>query len=122
MDNSVRPQYHTPSLALKLGYAIKKCISIERGTALRSRNIKRNRSLLSLMHLMNMEWNIRISSNALTSLYRKKINATELLPITADLVKLSQHIDKSILTLKDKVNNHDRTNKNWTRLAAMVLA
>lgn len=120
-DETCRPQYHTPSLALKLGYALKKCISIERGTALRSGNLKRNRSLLSFLHLMNMEWDIRISSNALSTLYRRKINATELLPITSDLVKLSKYIDDSILTTKLKLEN-ERSNATWTKLAILVLA
>lgn len=120
-DETCRPDFHTPSLALKLGYALKKCISIERGTALRSGNMKRNRSLLSFLHLMNMEWTIRISSNALSTLHRRKINTTELLPLTNDLVKLSKYIDESILTIKLELEQN-RSNATWTKLATLVLA
>ncbi|XP_074035307.1 uncharacterized protein isoform X1 [Leptinotarsa decemlineata] len=120
-DETCRPDFHTPSLALKLGYALKKCISIERGTALRSGNMKRNRSLLSFLHLMNMEWTIRISSNALSTLHRRKINATELLPLTNDLVKVSKYIDESILATKLELEGN-RSNATWTKLATLVLA
>lgn len=68
-----------------------------------------------------MEWTIRISSNALTSLHRRKLNATELLPITYDLVKLRKHIDKSILTSKLELENK-RSHVTWTKLATLVLA
>lgn len=121
-DSVVRPEFHTPSLALKIGFALKKCIAIERGSALRSGNIKRNKSLLSLNDLIDMEWNIRISSNALSTLHRRKFNASQLLPITDDLVKLSKHIDNEIIKYKLQVESVERNNQKWTRLATLCLA
>lgn len=121
-DSIVRPEFHTPSLALKIGFALKKCIAIQRGSALRAGNMKMNKSLLSLNDLIDMEWNIRISSNALSTLHRRKFNATQLLPITDDLVKLSRHIDNEIIKYKLEVDCVRRNNQKWTRLATLCLA
>ncbi|KAJ8956206.1 hypothetical protein NQ317_000501 [Molorchus minor] len=120
-ENFARPDFHTPSLALKIGYNLKKCISIERGSALRAGNLKRNRELLSTLHLMKMEWEIRILSNALSSLYRRKINSVQLLPLTNDLVKLSNHLDSQLTIAKADLIK-DKTNIAWTRLATLALA
>lgn len=121
-DSIVRPEFHTPSLALKIGFALKKCIAIQRGSALRAGNMKKNKSLLSLNDLIDMEWNIRISSNALSTLHRRKFNATQLLPITDDLVHLSKYIDDEIIKYKLEVENEKRNNQKWTRLATLCLA
>lgn len=120
-DLTKKPEFKTPSLALKIGYALKKCIALERGTALRAGNLTRNKSLMSFLQLMEMEWNIRISSNALSTLYNRKINAAQLLPITSDLVKLSNHLDACIAVCKRDLE-HNPSNKIWTRLATLVLA
>ncbi|KAJ8937233.1 hypothetical protein NQ314_011988 [Rhamnusium bicolor] len=120
-DNTKRPEFGISSLALKIGYALRKCVSIERGTALRPGNIKINESLLSFLHLMDMEWSIRISSNALSSLYKRKINSTHLLPITNDLVKLTSYIDNCISQTKAMLLKN-RNNSNWTHLATLTLA
>ncbi|KAG5882524.1 hypothetical protein JTB14_006796 [Gonioctena quinquepunctata] len=42
-----RPEFGIPSLALKLGYSLKKCVAIERGQALRRGDLARNKKLLS---------------------------------------------------------------------------
>ncbi|CAH1109549.1 unnamed protein product [Psylliodes chrysocephalus] len=121
-DSIARPAFHTPSLALKIGHALRKCIAIQRGNALRAGNLKKNKTLLSFKELLDMEWNIRISSNALSTLYKRKLNAKQLLPITDDLVKLSKYIDTSIMTAKLDVDSDTRDNKKWTRLATLCLS
>lgn len=121
-DMITRPEFHTPSLALKIGYSLKKCISIQRGNALRAGNLKGNKILLAFKELMDMEWNIRISSNALSTLYKRKFNSTQLLPITSDLVILSKYLDENISRTKLDVESPVRDNQKWTRLATLCLA
>ncbi|XP_050497351.1 uncharacterized protein LOC126878588 [Diabrotica virgifera virgifera] len=121
-SSNCRPEFHTPSLALKLGYALKKCVAIQRGTALRAGNMKKNKSLLSFLQLMKMEWSIRISSNAISTLYRRKLNSTQLLPITTDLVKLSNYIDTNMLKAKQELIQDYTNNYKWTRLATLTLS
>ncbi|CAH1115846.1 unnamed protein product [Psylliodes chrysocephalus] len=89
-DPTKKPEFQIPSLALKIGHAIKKCAAIERGQSLRKGDIKKNNKLLSFLDLLNLEWSIRISTHALSTLYLRKQTAADLLPITSDLVKLSE--------------------------------
>ncbi|XP_072389472.1 uncharacterized protein [Diabrotica undecimpunctata] len=121
-DETSRPQFKIPSLALKIGYSLQKCISIERGSALRSGNVKRNKSLSSFMQLMKLEWNVRISSGAVATLNKRKMNAAQLLPITNDLLKLNKYIDTYILSAKDDIESEERNHKSWVRLATLVLS
>lgn len=44
-----RPEFAIPSLVLKKGYALRKCISIEREQALRAGDLKSDKSFLSLL-------------------------------------------------------------------------
>ncbi|KAJ8961938.1 hypothetical protein NQ314_005870 [Rhamnusium bicolor] len=121
-DSITIPEFHSLSLALKIGYALKICIAIQRGSAIRAGNMKKNESLLSFKEFIEMGWNIRISSNALSTLYRRKFNSTQLLPITDDLVKLSRYIDNNIVKTKLDVESDNRDNQKWSRLATLCLA
>lgn len=115
-----RPTFEIPSLALKIGYALKKCIGIERGQALRHSNIRRDKSLKSFEKLLLLEWNVRISSNALASLHSKKLNNTELLPITSDLLILSKFLEKEIKSTREELEQNCSTSL-WTTLASLTL-
>ncbi|KAG5865996.1 hypothetical protein JTB14_006250 [Gonioctena quinquepunctata] len=88
-----RPQFKIPSLALKIGHSLKKCANFERGNALRHGDIQRNREVENFLTLMDIEWNIRIFSNALNTLHVRKLNCTQLLPITSDLIKLNKYLE-----------------------------
>lgn len=65
---------------------------------------------------MDFEWSTRISSNALSTLHARKKSAADLLPITSDLVKLGNYLDKEIKVAKEHVNT------NYSRLASLTLA
>lgn len=95
-DPTKRPEFAVPSLALKIGYGLKECLAIERGQALRRGDIGKDKQYQDFLHLLTLEWNARISSNALATLHMRKNDATDLLPITSDLVKLSNLLDKEI--------------------------
>ncbi|KAJ8964047.1 hypothetical protein NQ314_005188 [Rhamnusium bicolor] len=71
-DPTKRPEFAIPSLALKIGYGIKKCAAIERGQALRRGDLGKNKKYMAFLHLLNLEWSVRISSNALSTLYTRK--------------------------------------------------
>ncbi|KAI4470857.1 hypothetical protein MML48_1g16811 [Holotrichia oblita] len=116
-----RPEFGVPSLGLKLGHAIRKCISIERGIALRKGNLKKNKELLSFMNLMDMEWSTRISSAALSTLHQRKLNMPELLPLTSDLLTLAKYMDREILLLNTTIR-YKCTQASWNNLAVLTLA
>lgn len=116
-----RPQFSTPSLALKVGYSLKKCIAIQKGIYLRSENVQAVETLNSFLSLMDLEWSSKISSSALATLHTRKMNGTELLPLTNDLVKLNKFLNISI----DQAKCHliqDPDYRKWNRLASLVLS
>lgn len=121
-QNSVRrPEFDTPSLALKIGYALRKCAAIKRGRFLRAGNLSGNETLTSFLTLMDLEWNTRISSNALATLYNRKINATQLLPLTSDLMKLSKYLNDEIIKMQESLSECP-TIKKWSFLASLTLS
>lgn len=80
---------------------------------------KKNKSLMSFLALLDLEWSVRISSNALATLHTRPKTATELLPITSDLVKLSNYLDENI---KEIISNEHITPEMWVKLASMTLS
>lgn len=117
-----RPTYKTPSLALKIGHHLKKCVSIEIGICLRQKPCEKTslklKTLQNFQTLLEMEWATKISSNALASLYNKKLNTTELLRITEDLLKLNNYLEENIKRIID--SNPDVI--DWMDFASMVLS
>lgn len=119
-NNVRRPEFEIPSLALKIGYALRKCAGLKRGVFLRSGNLNGNERALCFLNLLDLEWSTRISSNALATMYTRKMNATQLLPITSDLIKLSQYIDSEMK--KDRIMLTDfPSHQNWNSLAVLTL-
>lgn len=116
-----RPEFSIPSLALKIGHGIRKCAGYLRGTALRRQNSGEDNSIQSFLHLMDLEWSTRISSNALSTLHNRKLNSEELLPLTTDLMKLNKHINTSISSLVQEVK-HACNQQAWNKLACLVLS
>jgi hypothetical protein len=85
-----------PSLALKVGHALRKCASIQRGVYLKEGNLRGERKMKSFLSLMEIEWVNRISSTALSTFRKNQLTKEDLLPVTSDLLKLNSHLDKSI--------------------------
>lgn len=116
-----RPQYDIPSLALKLGHHLRKCVGILRGLAIRQGCSSKDENLKNFLQLLDLEWSIRISSNALSTLYIRKMNVVELLPLTSDLLKLNKYISEQIDSRMRELTNTPDKNK-WHNLAKITLA
>ena len=89
----------TPSLALKLGYSIKKGIAILTGKALREKN---STLLTDQQHLekpMDSEWDERISHQSLSTLHGRRFNKIELLLLTKYLEIFRKYRLKQIAVL-----------------------
>lgn len=118
-----RPQFGIPSLALKIGYSLKKCANFERGNALRRGDIKKNKELESFLALMDIEWSMRISSNALNTLHVRKFNCTQLLPITSDLIKLNNYLETEIKNITKQIEKDLQPSRDtWYHLASITLS
>lgn len=116
-----RPQFDIPSLALKLGYSLRKCVSIQKGICLRNEDLTTAESLNSFLSIMDLEWSVKISSSALTSLNKRKMNVTELLPLTDDLMSLNKFLNENLLLARSNLNE-DVNYINWSRLASVTLS
>ncbi|KAG5892254.1 hypothetical protein JTB14_014624 [Gonioctena quinquepunctata] len=116
-----RTEFGIPSLALKVGYSIRKCIGIERGLCLRKGDLKRNDILLGFLSILDLEWSARISSNALATLQSRKLNAVDLLPVTGDLIKLSKFLESMIEETKNDMRR-EKSFANWSKLASLTLS
>ncbi|CAH1163346.1 unnamed protein product, partial [Phaedon cochleariae] len=120
-EEAKRTEFGIPSLALKIGYSIRKCIGIERGLCLRKGDLKRNDILLGFLSILDLEWSVRISSNALATLQSRKLNSVDLLPITGDLIKLSKFLEFMIGETKNDMKR-EKSFQNWSKLASLTLS
>lgn len=120
-SNSDRPQFNIPSMALKLGHSLRKCIAVEKGSCIRKGDVKGLERLTDLLTLMDLEWSIRVSSNALNTLHIKKINSVELLPLTEDLVKLNTFLNNKIVFHRKALELAPTKYDQWRKLALYVL-
>lgn len=95
--------FDTPSLALKIGISLKKCIIILRGLALRSYDFEKDSRLSAFLTVSKLEWEHKISSIALKTMRIRRLNRPETLPLTEDLIRLNGHIKKVIEKLINEV-------------------
>ncbi|KAJ8030334.1 hypothetical protein HOLleu_26714 [Holothuria leucospilota] len=113
--------YRTPSLALKIGHTLKKVAAIVKGHALERGDDSLYRRACGFHDLCELRWAEEISSHALRTLYERKRNNHQLLPLTGDIVCLANHTKKvaadqmSYLQLKGRSGS-------WVRLAEATLA
>ena len=89
----------TPSLALRLGHALKQCADITRGKALRGKDKYLLEDIGHFEKLMDAEWNYRVSHHSLSTLDDRKHNQPDLLPVIGDLQKLREFITAKINSL-----------------------
>lgn len=82
----------TPSLSLKLGHSLKKCVHILRGHALRRKDKDLQEDAENFEKLLESEWSHRVSHHSLNSLSTSKFNKVQLLPLADDLDKLRKFV------------------------------
>lgn len=118
--NDVRAQnFKIPSMALKLGHSLRKCAQIARGFALRKGDLKT--LIKGFMDIMDIEWRNKVSSIAVRSLLERKINSTEMLPITDDILKLNAYLDSYITIYSGNLDAGYDIPHYWAKLGAVVL-
>lgn len=122
LQQNQRTEYGIPSLAMKLGYHLRKCASALRGQALRDGDTIRDAKLKSFLDLLDLEWSVRISSNAILTLNNKKMNVAKLLPLTSDLVKLNKYVSQQIEYYTDLLTRQSSSKDAWYNLATLTLS
>lgn len=116
-----RPQLGIPSLALKLGYSLKKCAGIMLGKSIKSGDQAGERKAEAFLKLYDLEWNKRISKCALATLSQRKTNAPQLLPLTQDLVTLQSYQLRTMNELGQQLNSCPSA-EIWMKLAKVALS
>lgn len=112
----------TPSLALHIGYSLKKCVGIARGKALREKDRGLLEDVEHFGELMEAEWNYRTSHHSMTTLSDMRHNQPDLLPVTSDLQKLKEYITFKIISLTSQLQSASRPDVHtWRELSEMVL-
>lgn len=109
----------TPSLALHIGHSLAKVIEIKNGQAIRQQNQKFREDVSAFKELFEAEWTDKVSSQALTSLKERKFNKEELLPLTSDLLKLTELVCLSVKS-HTKLLQRNPTKDNWMKLSKSV--
>lgn len=84
--------YRIPSLALKIGHALKKLAKLVKRQAIESREYEKIRDIDYFSDLCNAEWGDEIARYALDTLQQRRRNKVNLLPVTSDVQKLVSYL------------------------------
>ncbi len=112
--------FDKPGLALRLGHNLKKTCSIKYGMALREDDGVGQLEADTFSKLLGNEWTDSISSVALTTLATNKFTKRDLLPLTTDLVKLAEYLDKEGKE-RMRILQTEPSAEAWRDLAEVVL-
>ncbi|ELT93915.1 hypothetical protein CAPTEDRAFT_194218 [Capitella teleta] len=124
-----KSQYDTPSLALKVGHTLKKCATILEGQRLEKQDNDGASDAVSFRRLLELNWSDEVSRCALRTITKKAMNNPKLLPLTEDIVKLSnklkQEASKCVSAMNSTGPNDDILSfyktLNEVTLAAIIL-
>jgi hypothetical protein len=120
-DDNGRNIFNTPSFGLKLGHALVKCANLKKREAIKTVDIAMEKEADRFLAMHKSDWLAYVSSRSTNSLKIKRQNQPEQLPLTEDLLKLKDFLDRNIscttLTVSEKYS-YDR----WRYLLELTLA
>ncbi|XP_070200920.1 uncharacterized protein [Littorina saxatilis] len=119
--SSVENSYSNPSLALKLGHALKKCATCLRSLSLIDGNTDLAEKSQDFIHVCCDEWSSYISSAALATLDHNKWNKPHRLPLTEDIRIVTQHLKEERRKCFRELTRCPSTS-TWHALAKVSLA
>ena len=110
-----------PSLALKIGYTLRRCCTLLVNRALREKNTALESDAESFIRMLDsIEWQSKVSSIALKTITNEKRNKPDLIPLTADLMKIKEYLESSITELSDRLYAEPNT-ANYVNLVDCVV-
>ncbi|KPP63619.1 hypothetical protein Z043_118102, partial [Scleropages formosus] len=119
--NAGKNKFATPSLALKIGYSLKKCAEIAVGEALMGEDKETEERAKSFIKLHDAQWRSYISSHALSSLHQNKWNKPDVIPLTEDVCKLQKFLQKTEENAKQELEKNPSPSA-WRSLCETLLA
>lgn len=117
--------YLIPSLAIKVGYTLKKCADLLLGEALMKDDKTLETRARSFGELYRMKWSELVTKNALRTLREMKRNKAKILPLTEDVVKFTNHVHNCAEEEKKRLlscSDPEKVPHIWRKLAESVLA
>ena len=122
-----RNRFGVPSLALKLGHSLQKCLKVVIGSCIESQNKTKENEVEELQKLMDLNWTDDMSSNALKTLQEEKRNRSDIIPLADDIKLFSDHlkskaVDYSKQIEDTRIRDNDVSITVWSKLNCVVLA
>ncbi|MEW8546451.1 MAG: hypothetical protein AB2693_23280 [Candidatus Thiodiazotropha sp.] len=119
-------RYGTPSLALKIGHSLQKCVKIAIGDYIEARDRHSEEAAQDLQKLIDLNWTDEVSINALKTIQEeKRKKGNTILPLAEDVKQLSDHLKTKAATEYKMLQSTDDEAmfvKSWTSLNEIVLA
>ena len=110
--DSTTNTYTTPSLALKIGGTLQKCLKILITKAIENSNKELQSRAEALSTLFDYNWTDEVSSNALRTLNEFKRNANKgLLPLANGVKLMSQYLKKEAYAVSERLRNESDSDK-----------
>ncbi|XP_033108973.1 uncharacterized protein LOC117110386 [Anneissia japonica] len=119
--DSLQNKYKIPSLAIKLGHSLKRCCSIKRAIALKSRDVATQEQCEAFENLCEIEWPDEVSNHAWSTLYKQKWNKPIMLPLEEDVVALNVFLKKKSKECSEKLEACKSDTDAWYTLAKVTL-
>ncbi|XP_062331740.1 uncharacterized protein LOC134032000 isoform X2 [Osmerus eperlanus] len=114
-------RFDTPSLALKLGHALRKVCDILHCRALMAEDSTLIKSTQSFKTLYATKWSEHISHIALITLNERKFNKPSTLPFTEDVQRLHRHLEKTTEQALKDLEDHS-SSKSYSQLCKATMA
>ncbi|KAH3809500.1 hypothetical protein DPMN_028112 [Dreissena polymorpha] len=117
--------YATPSLALKIGTTLQKCLKILISKGIETNNQDLQTRAEDLSKLFEINWTDDVSSNALRTLHEAKQNSQkELLPLANDVKVMSEYLrheeETHANTLQESASDCEKR-QAWHKLSEICL-
>ena len=114
------PAFKKASLPLKIGYALESAIMLKKGMGIRNRQQNLIDHSLAFFDLFQLEWSIRLTSSAKRTLVNNKFNKVIESPVTSDLLKIKEYLEKEIKEFTDKLKENSNL-VTWRKLSEVFV-
>ena len=119
-DGELLPTFKTPSLPLKLGYALENVANLVHGLGLKRNNPELIRDAKGFCVIYRSEWSVRVSSASLRTLADNKYDKVHILPLTEDLLKIKKFCTEQTRLLTESLISKP-TLQAWRSLAEITV-
>lgn len=108
----------SPKLASNLGHYISQCAEQKKGLAIRAKDNEKRQDATDFLELFGVEWNNKITAVANRRQAMQHLNKPIIMPLTEDMVSLSQWLGKEIHSILAVPHP---TSAQCKRLASLIL-